>query len=137
MRGLLEEQRIEVVGGAGTGAEAVQQVAELRPEVALVDIDLGGESGLDLARRLRDGGGSASQSTGAARVRNREEGSLRASAFLSIADGVGDADGSAGHEVTLPCPVIPVGTRRCQGLACHSCHPLRAEHAKSESRRRL
>src|ERR687891_913079 len=23
--------------------------------------------------------------------------------------GVGDADGSAGHEVTLPCPVIPVG----------------------------
>src|SRR5918992_3662805 len=51
--------------------------------------------------------------------------------------GVGDADGSAGHEVTLPCPVIPVGTRRCQGLACHSCHPLRAEHAKSDSRRRL
>ena len=59
VRGLLEEQGIEVVGGAGTGAEAVQQVAELRPEVALVDIDLGGESGLDLARRLRDGGGSA------------------------------------------------------------------------------
>ena len=29
VRGLLEEQGIEVVGGAGTGAEAVQQVAEL------------------------------------------------------------------------------------------------------------
>ena len=27
VRGLLEEQGIEVVGGAGTGAEAVQQVA--------------------------------------------------------------------------------------------------------------
>lgn len=55
VRGLLEEQGIDVVGGAGTGDEAVRQVAELRPDVALVDIDLGGESGLDLARRLRNG----------------------------------------------------------------------------------
>ena len=35
-----------------SSAEAVRSVRELRPEVALVDIDLGAESGLDLARRL-------------------------------------------------------------------------------------
>ena len=53
--GLLEEQGIEMSGGAGSEAEAVRQVAELRPDVVLVDIDLGGESGFDVARRLRDG----------------------------------------------------------------------------------
>ena len=60
LRGLLEEEGIEVVGGAASGAEAVQQVAELKPDVTLVDIDLGGESGFDLARRLGAGmGGGA------------------------------------------------------------------------------
>jgi DNA-binding NarL/FixJ family response regulator len=55
VRGLLREQGIDVVGTAGSGDEAVRQVEELGPDVALVDIDLGGESGLDLARRLADG----------------------------------------------------------------------------------
>jgi DNA-binding NarL/FixJ family response regulator len=55
MRGLLQEQGIEVIGGAGSGDEAFRQVAELRPDVVLIDIDLQGESGFDLARRLRDG----------------------------------------------------------------------------------
>jgi DNA-binding NarL/FixJ family response regulator len=56
MRGLLEAQGIEVVGGAGSADEACQQIAELRPDVALIDIDLGGESGLALAvsSRWRD-----------------------------------------------------------------------------------
>jgi DNA-binding NarL/FixJ family response regulator len=58
--GLLQEQGIDVVGAAGSAAEAIRQVAERRPDVALVDIDLGGEDGLDLARRLRDDGGRAS-----------------------------------------------------------------------------
>jgi DNA-binding NarL/FixJ family response regulator len=52
MCALLEEQGISVVGGAGSGTEACQQIAELRPDVALVDIDLGGESGLELVRTL-------------------------------------------------------------------------------------
>jgi DNA-binding NarL/FixJ family response regulator len=51
-RGLLERQGIAVVGVASSGAEAVRRVAELRPDVTLLDIDLGGESGLELARRL-------------------------------------------------------------------------------------
>jgi DNA-binding NarL/FixJ family response regulator len=54
MRGLLTEQGVHVVGGAGSEAEAIRQIAELRPDVALIDIDLSGESGFDLARRLRD-----------------------------------------------------------------------------------
>ena len=52
MRGLLVEQGLDVVGGAGSGAEGLRQIAELRPDIALIDIDLGGESGLELARQL-------------------------------------------------------------------------------------
>ena len=51
-RALLERQGIEVVGVASTSAEALQRATELRPDVTLLDIDLGGESGLELARRL-------------------------------------------------------------------------------------
>ena len=54
LRLLLEAQGIDIVGGAGSAAEALQQIAELRPDVALIDIDLGGESGLALARRVHD-----------------------------------------------------------------------------------
>jgi DNA-binding NarL/FixJ family response regulator len=54
MRGLLAEQGLDVIGGAGSAADARRQIAELRPDVALIDIDLGGESGLELARRLRE-----------------------------------------------------------------------------------
>jgi DNA-binding NarL/FixJ family response regulator len=53
-RDLLEGQGISVVGCATTSVEAIRSVQELRPEVALVDIDLGAESGFDLARRLAD-----------------------------------------------------------------------------------
>jgi DNA-binding NarL/FixJ family response regulator len=51
-RDLLERQGMEIVGVASSGAEALQLAGELRPDVALVDIDLGEESGLDLARRM-------------------------------------------------------------------------------------
>jgi DNA-binding NarL/FixJ family response regulator len=51
-RGLLERQGLMVVGVASSCAEALQQATELRPDVALLDIDLGGESGFDLARQL-------------------------------------------------------------------------------------
>jgi CheY-like chemotaxis protein len=51
-RALLEREGIAVVGVAASSAEAVQLAGELRPDVALVDIDLGEESGFDVARRL-------------------------------------------------------------------------------------
>jgi DNA-binding NarL/FixJ family response regulator len=51
-RSLLERQGMTVVGVATTGAEAVRQARELRPDVALIDISLGTESGFDVARLL-------------------------------------------------------------------------------------
>jgi DNA-binding NarL/FixJ family response regulator len=51
-RGLLEREGIVVVGVATNGADAVRLAAELRPDVTLVDIDLGGQSGFDVVRRL-------------------------------------------------------------------------------------
>ena len=51
-RSLLERQGMTVLGTAATGADAVRLAAELRPDVMLVDIDLGRESGFDVARRL-------------------------------------------------------------------------------------
>jgi DNA-binding NarL/FixJ family response regulator len=51
-RKLLQQQGISVVGVASTSADALALAAHLRPEVVLVDVDLGRESGLDLARSL-------------------------------------------------------------------------------------
>lgn len=53
-RDLLEAQGIAVVGCASSAAEAVRSVRSLKPEVVLVDIDLGADSGFDLARRLAE-----------------------------------------------------------------------------------
>jgi DNA-binding NarL/FixJ family response regulator len=53
-RALLEREGLIVVGVALTGAEALRQADALRPDVVLVDISLGEESGLDVARRLVD-----------------------------------------------------------------------------------
>jgi DNA-binding NarL/FixJ family response regulator len=55
-RALLEREGVTVVGVAITGAEARRQVEELRPDVTLVDINLGGESGFALARQLGEDG---------------------------------------------------------------------------------
>ncbi|MGW0357032.1 response regulator [Nocardia nova] len=51
-RNLLQQQGISIVGVAATVSEALRRVEELRPDLALVDIDLGGESGFELAERL-------------------------------------------------------------------------------------
>ena len=53
-RALLEREGLPIVGVASTSAVALHQVQELRPDVTLVDIDLGGESGFDLVQRLAD-----------------------------------------------------------------------------------
>ena len=53
-RAFLEQEGITVVGVASTVEAAVRAVSELRPGVTLVDIDLCGSSGLDLARHLVD-----------------------------------------------------------------------------------
>ena len=51
-RRLLEREGVAVVGVATTSVEALRLEEELRPNVVLVDMRLGDESGFDLARRL-------------------------------------------------------------------------------------
>jgi len=58
-RALLEQDGVRVVGMAGSSAEAVERVQALRPDVVLIDIRLGEESGFQAARQLADNGQSA------------------------------------------------------------------------------
>ncbi|MCW2593177.1 MAG: response regulator containing a CheY-like receiver domain and an DNA-binding domain [Mycobacterium sp.] len=51
-RRLLEHDGITVVGIASTSAEALRCFDELRPDVILVDVNLGGENGFELAEQL-------------------------------------------------------------------------------------
>jgi DNA-binding NarL/FixJ family response regulator len=56
---LLADDGVVVVGFAATSDEAVNETLALAPDVALVDIELGTESGFDVAQRLAglpDGG---------------------------------------------------------------------------------
>ena len=43
---------VAIVGATRSGSEAIRLAKELQLDVVLADIDLGGESGLDLARAL-------------------------------------------------------------------------------------
>jgi DNA-binding NarL/FixJ family response regulator len=51
-RKILEAGDFAVVGMASSTAEAMHQASQAQPEVALVDVELGPESGFDLARQL-------------------------------------------------------------------------------------
>lgn len=56
-RGLLQCEGITAVGSASTSADALRRFEELRPDVTLVDINLGSESGFELAEQLHLAGG--------------------------------------------------------------------------------
>jgi two-component system nitrate/nitrite response regulator NarL len=49
---LLESQGVDVVGCASSGGDALRLAHELAPEVVLVDVQLGEEDGVGVARRL-------------------------------------------------------------------------------------
>jgi DNA-binding NarL/FixJ family response regulator len=49
---LLESQGVDVIGIASTSAEALRLAETLRPDVALVDIELDNEDGIELAQEL-------------------------------------------------------------------------------------
>jgi CheY-like chemotaxis protein len=60
-RELLERDGISVVGVVSTGAQAKRACRELKPDIALVDIELGEETGFEVARQLA--GQASSQQT--------------------------------------------------------------------------
>jgi DNA-binding NarL/FixJ family response regulator len=51
-RRLLADDGVTVVGCAATAEQAVDKTLALAPDIALIDIDLGSESGFDVAARL-------------------------------------------------------------------------------------
>lgn len=50
---LLEAEGIAVAGSASSTREALERVAKLEPDLALVDIELGDEDGIALAQQLQ------------------------------------------------------------------------------------
>ena len=54
LRELLEASGLEVVGEAGTAAEAVRRMPALRPDVVLLDMQLPDGTGVEVCREIRD-----------------------------------------------------------------------------------
>jgi len=52
LRNLLEEQRVEVVGEAASGAEAVSLTRELTPDVVVMDLNMPGMGGVEATRHI-------------------------------------------------------------------------------------
>ena len=50
---ILEKSRVEIVGEASDGEEALRLISECKPGIAIVDIDMPCLNGLDLMRALR------------------------------------------------------------------------------------
>lgn len=51
-----EDSSVEVTGEASNGEEAIKLVRELKPDIAIFDIDMPGMSGLDTARKIKEEG---------------------------------------------------------------------------------
>ena len=50
-----EDTRFQIVGEAADGEEAMRMIGELKPQMAIVDIDMPRLNGLELARALQNG----------------------------------------------------------------------------------
>lgn len=54
LRNLLEEQGIEIVGEAATGAEAIGHVRELTPDVVVMDLNMPAMGGVEATRHIAE-----------------------------------------------------------------------------------
>ncbi|MGA8118077.1 MAG: response regulator [Actinocatenispora sp.] len=63
-RSLLEQQGVAVVGVASNSTAALEQMAQVKPDVMLLDVFLGNESGFEIARQVH---GSAREDRGGRR----------------------------------------------------------------------
>jgi DNA-binding NarL/FixJ family response regulator len=52
LRTLLEEQKVQVIGEASAGAEAVRLVRELAPDVVVMDLNMPGMTGVEATRQI-------------------------------------------------------------------------------------
>jgi DNA-binding NarL/FixJ family response regulator len=52
LRNLLEEQGVQIIGEAATGADAVRIVRELAPDVVVMDLNMPGMGGVDATRHI-------------------------------------------------------------------------------------
>lgn len=59
-RALLEHDGLTIVGVASNGAEALRRYAELGPDVTLIDVNLGEESGFAVVEQLHRAGSATS-----------------------------------------------------------------------------
>jgi two-component system, NarL family, nitrate/nitrite response regulator NarL len=105
---LFEPSAVEVVGLASTGADAQRLVASLAPDVALVDVELGDEDGIELARLLTSGGSAtrvilislrdrgelAELMAGCGAVGFLRKDTLGEPAIVDLIDGPGQRDGA-------------------------------------------
>jgi DNA-binding NarL/FixJ family response regulator len=51
---LSRSDKINVIGEAGNGFDAIRMVGELKPDVLLLDMEMPGMDGVEVARRLRE-----------------------------------------------------------------------------------
>jgi len=51
---IAEDSRFELIGETGDGEAALQLIREKKPDVAVLDVNLPGLSGLEIARKLKD-----------------------------------------------------------------------------------
>ncbi len=54
LKSLFNESGVEVVGEASTGEETLQKIAELQPQIAIVDVRMPGQDGLRVLNQIRE-----------------------------------------------------------------------------------